>query len=209
MSTQFNDISTRLDQLALPVGAAEAHGLLCGLLCGQPSAIAKKRWFGELLDAAPAGSAAIQRFPDAVRELDVWFTQSLEALNDAELGFTPLLPEDSTTVKEQATSLADFCAGFTYGLGIASAGRGNTPLPKDTLELLQDFNAIESGATLDDSTDDAEAALIELIEYVRVGVLLMHEEGRPVAAGVAAPVSEQTQASGTAHKTSPINNQVH
>ena len=84
-------------------------------------------------------------------------------------------------------ALGEFCAGFTYGLGLATANRGNKALPTDTRELVEDFQAID-GAEMDMSasgtsgeSDNAdEDAYIELLEYVKVGVLLIHEEMKPV-----------------------------
>jgi len=54
-------------------------------------------------------------------------------------------------------------------------------LPEDTAELIEDFNEIDSTATSDTQGADEES-LIELTEYVRVGVLLINEEMQPVTA---------------------------
>lgn len=181
VNTQFDDLSALFGRLELPISASEAHGLLCGLLSAQPSAMAKRVWLTELLDAAALTPGSLGDRVDEIKALDDWFTQVLESLNDTDLNFNPLLPDDNVAVRERTRALGDFCAGFCYGVGLGTAGRNNGKLPADTAELINDFNEIDSTAT--NNIDDAdENTLIELSEYVRVGVLLIIEELQPVAA---------------------------
>lgn len=180
-NTHFDDLSALLSRLEVPVSASEAHGLLCGLLSAQPSAMAKRVWLTELLDAAALAPGSLSGRVEELKALDTWFSQVLESLNDSDLNFNPLLPEDNTDLRERTRALGDFCAGFCYGIGLGTAGRANARLPEDTAELISDFNEIDSTAS--SNIDDAdEETLIELCEYVRVGVLLISEELQPVTA---------------------------
>jgi len=181
LNTHFDDLSALLGRLEVPIGASEAHGLLCGLLSAQPSAMAKRVWLTELLDAAAVTPESLKERVGELKAVDGWFSQVLESLNDPELGFTPLLPEDSAALRDRTRALGDFCAGFCYGIGLGTAGRGNGRLPEDTTELINDFNEIDSTATSNVDGADEET-LNELCEYVRVGVLLIHEELQPIAA---------------------------
>lgn len=181
VNTHFDDLLVLLGRLEVPISPAEAHGLLCGLLSAQPSAMAKGVWLAELLDAAAITPGSLSLRTDDIKALDAWFSQVLESLNDADLNFNPLLPEDTIPVAERLRGLGDFCAGFCYGVGLGTAGRTNYKLPEDTGELIKDFNEIDSTAGNDlDGAD--EELLMELTEYVRVGVLLINEELQPVAA---------------------------
>lgn len=181
LTTHFDDLSALLSRLEVPVSVSEAHGLLCGLLSAQPSAMAKRVWLTELLDAAAITADSLSGRVDELRALDTWFSQVLESLNDPDLNFNPLLPEDNTVLRERTRALGDFCAGFCYGIGLGTAGRSSDKLPEDTAELINDFNEIDSTAT--SNIDDAdEETLSELSEYVRVGVLLINEELQPVTA---------------------------
>lgn len=181
LNTHFDDLSALLSRLEVPVSVSEAHGLLCGLLSAQPSAMAKRVWLTELLDAAAITADSISGRVDEIKALDTWFSQVLESLNDSDLSFNLLLPEDNTAVRERMRALGDFCAGFCYGVGLGTAGRSSGELPADTAELINDFNEIDSTAT--SNIDDAdEETLSELCEYVRVGVLLINEELQPVTA---------------------------
>ncbi|MEE9321813.1 MAG: UPF0149 family protein [Granulosicoccus sp.] len=178
-----NSPGSVLDRLDIPLGPSEAHGLLCGLICSLNTSAAKTRWFAELLDAASLSADAVAAKAGELRQLDEWYKRTIEGLNDSDLAFMPELPDDEVAIDVRVVALGEFCAGFTYGLGIGIAQGGNPQLPGDTREVIEDFQAIDNtdtGGT--DSTD--EAAYVELSEYVRVGVLLVHEELKPVV-GVA------------------------
>lgn len=196
MTDSYQDLGTTLARLNVPLVVSEVHGLCCGLLCSLPSTAAKTRWFTETLDAASLSADQVTLKAAEIKALDEWFGQTLSVLNGNDLDFSPLMPDDAVPVKERITALKDFCAGFTYGIGIASSQRGHTPLPQDSREIIEDFQAIEAADSMHDSetTDQINDQVLnnhansdeevynELLEYVRVGVLLVLEELRPVSA---------------------------
>ncbi len=178
VTPSIQTLSNALERLDLPLPLAEVHGLCCGLLCSMSSTAAKTRWFTELLDAASLSPDAVASRAAELKILDEWFGQTLSTLNDADMDFSPALPDDDVPVTLRTRALGDFCGGYTYGIGIALAQRGHKPLPADTREIIEDFQAIEAADVDDASTD--EAVYTELLEYVRVGVLLVLEELRPI-----------------------------
>lgn len=202
MTLSVESLANTLDHLNIPLHYSEVHGLCCGLLCALPSAAAKTRWFTELLDAGSLSADNVASKAAELKLLDEWFTETLTALNGSDLEFTPALPDDSTAASYRIRSLGDFCGGFTYGIGLALSQRGQKPLPEDTREIIEDFQAIDAvdaddpelalktGAgqaiaaqanTAKANQNEAdESAYFELLEYVRVGVLLVLEELRPV-----------------------------
>lgn len=173
------DVQATLEALQVPLSDAEAHGLACGLLCTLSAGAAKSRWFTELLDAGGLAPDALAPRAAAVHRLDRWFDATRDALNSVELSFEPLLPDDEASLPARLDALAAFCAGFTYGVGVGGAGRGNAPLPADTREVVEDFQAID-GAERDAAVTESD--VVELIEYVRVGVLVVLEDMRPTGA---------------------------
>lgn len=181
MSDLQDELSAALERLEVPLGLAEAHGLACGLLCSRPTGTAKSRWFSELLDAAGLSGAVLASRKSDLHALDAWFSAILGDLNDAELDFSLRLPGDDRPLDQRLTALGEFCAGFVYGLGIGLSAQGNPSLPADSAELVEDFMAID-GADLRGAGADPhdETSYMELVEYVRVGVLLVHEELKPV-----------------------------
>lgn len=180
VSAQYENITTSLAKLAVTISAAEAHGMMSGLLCTMPSGVAKKHWFAEMLDLAGLTPESVAGHAGELKALDSWFAESVQALNDPDMNFQLCLPGDSANFKERQFALADFCAGFNYGFGIGMSGKGNKKLPGETQEMLEDFQAIE-GADPARGDQSDENAFMELSEYVRVGVLLTHEELQPVA----------------------------
>ncbi len=171
-----------LSRLSVPVSVSEAHGIAVGLLCGQATGLAKSRWLTELLDAADMKAESVQQSAAEIRELDAWFDETVASLNDSDLGFSPEVPADSTNLSERSISLIDFCSGFNYGLGLSSGGRDTASLPSDTREVIADFQSIQN-LDLDELDDSDDEAWQELFEFLRVGVLLIHEELQPVAGG--------------------------
>lgn len=152
------------------------------------SSAAKTRWFTEILDAASLSADTVGAKASELKQLDQWFLQTLGSMNDADLDFYPCLPEEEAPVQSRVRALADFCSGFTYGIGIANASRGSKALPADTREIIEDFQAIDAAdlsefsgtAVMSSDADSGEPAYHELLEYVRVGVLLVLEELRPI-----------------------------
>ncbi len=187
MSTQFDHLSGLFRRLDVPIPVSEAQGLLCGLLCAQTTATAKKTWFVELLEAASLDPATVADRASDIKMLDDWFSEIVASLHASELTFETIGPAETIELPKRLRALGDFCAGFTYGVGLGAAARGNKSFPSDTRELIEDFNKIDSGATEDFSenaqaevSDEDESAFMELQEYVRVGVLLIQEELKPV-----------------------------
>ncbi len=164
-----------LAALGADANAAEMHGSLCGALCA----------LGELSDAdwlAMAAGAARQTPTAAEREVLLAVAeQTRSALNDSNLGFTLILPADEASLAEQALALGDWCRGFLYGLSHGGIQELET-LPGDAAEVVTDLLEI-SRIGVEDAEVEAEAAeqqLLELGEYVRMGVLLVNEELQPL-----------------------------
>ncbi len=181
-------VGRALESIGIPLSRSEAHGLACGLLCAETTAAAKSRWFTELIDAAELDAGAVAAHGESIRVIDAWFVATQEQLDAPDVVFSPVLPPDDAPFGMRIDALGDFCAGFTYGVGIGVSSRGNRALPDDSRELLADFQAIdgvERGTRDDagsgsDGAADNEADYAELVEYVRVGVLVILEELKPV-----------------------------
>jgi uncharacterized protein YgfB (UPF0149 family) len=149
--------------------AAEAHGLLAGLLCmdgGIGCGTWLERAFGpEADEPEPGGSDLLIRLHEETRR----------RLEDIQFTFEPLLPEDERPLGERAAALAEWCRGFLLGLGFGA--RGVPEWPGQCAEILRDFAEISH---LDPaaSGEADEAAYAELVEYVRVGAPIVQSELR-------------------------------
>ena len=164
-----------LRSLGLTQPAAEYHGILCGMLChGEVSDPALG--LEALGNANPAAAAGAQ---GQLRELR---SHSLGSLHDAESGFVPLLPEDEAPLPQRVEALAQWCAGFLYGLA-SKPGLQLETLSAEARELVEDFTQISGAGLGDDDQSQGETeeqAYAELVEYVRVGVQLIFLELRPM-----------------------------
>lgn len=166
----YNELGDALARAQAGVGASELHGSLVGYQCGGGSADAR-RWF-DVLEFDQDGDVAAALPPGLLeqlhRECSTW-------LADPELGFEPLLPGADTPIEARADALVEWCHGFLGGFGLAGAGHRGSLSP-DAQEILGDFGTIAATRFEYAGNEDDEAALAEVVEFIRVGALLLHAE---------------------------------
>jgi uncharacterized protein YgfB (UPF0149 family) len=157
------------------VALAEVHGGVCGALCAG-GARAARRWLEECLDdqqlvVSTAGVAA---------ELEELLGASERTLADPDLTFEPLLPDDDAPLAEQVQALALWCQGFLSGVGTTAPNAARQNVEDGSLtEILRDFAEISrAGLSEEEAAGQGQAdfALAEIHEYVRVSVAVAFEE---------------------------------
>lgn len=157
-----------LARLHVGVGASDLHGSLTGYICGGGGAGARG-WLAALeLQTDPQGDLALPAFARLYEDCAAWF-------GDPELRFEPLLPEIDTTLDARADALVEWCRGFLGGLGLAGVSK-RQGLSADAEEILHDLGTIAGSRFEYDDAEEDENALAEVIEFIRVGVLLLHAE---------------------------------
>jgi hypothetical protein len=167
----YAEISQTLSALQVGIGASELHGSLTGYLCAGGIAHAGS-WLHEL--ALDEVGDAIAEAPER-RVFERFFEHCADDLENPDLGFAPLLPADEEPMSDRAGALVEWCRGFLGGLGLSRCRIDE--LSEDGGEVLKDFGRI--AATEFDTGDTAsedEEAYAEVVEYVRVGVMLLHDE---------------------------------
>jgi len=174
----YAELEAALERAAALVGAAESHGLLCGLVCGSGRA-ERTVWMDQVLaDIEPDHPA----LPECRELLGALFTATVAQLNDSVLDFALLLPDDREPLGPRAEAAGKWCLGFLYGLGLAGV-RPDAEQPEEVGEVLRDMSEIARvQSNVDSATEEEEAAYAEIVEYLRVGVLLVNEELQPVKA---------------------------
>lgn len=165
--TDYKMMETTFSRAQTALGVAESHGALGGMLCvNRDFPVAE--WMAEVMPEEDAGTR---------RLLEAIFTATRSQLADAGMGFTMLLPPDAAPLEERVTALGRWCQGYLYGLGIA--GAEESMLPTDATGVIRDFAEI-ARITIDGTPDEeGEESYSELVEFVRMGVLLIREELRP------------------------------
>lgn len=166
-----------------PPGLAECHAVACGLLVRQSNA--RDSAYLDLL-------AALQVLPEpgpALREaLQELYTAVAGQLADDDMGFTLWLPDDEQPLDERTAALAQWCNGFLAALGSGLEGRLET-LSAEAGEALADLAEIARAQIDGDDTDapieaeEEEQAFAEIVEYIRVVVLMLREDLRGPDAG--------------------------
>ena len=168
-----DELEQKLHAATAEGGASEAHGLLAGIICagGTP---APDLWLEHLLGENTSGAAAAE----IRRQLTKLYSDILRQFNDDAFGFELLLPGDDSPLSLRTEALSQWCGGFLYGLALGGFREG-ADLPEVT-EVMKDFYDISHARFAYETTDDAdEAAYMEIVEYVRMSVLLLHEELHP------------------------------
>ena len=168
---EYDQFGCLLQESALAPTPGEAHGILCGLICGgAPNP--ERAWLNLLFPPPNSGDSQLQ---EALTGLDALARQTHDGLQGRGLSFIPLAPDDACPLVERATALYDWVRGFLFAFGVL--GIAEHDLPEQTCEVLRDFTDITrlDLGQLSESEED-ESALTELLEFVRVAAMLVYEE---------------------------------
>lgn len=164
---EYREIEMQLAGSRALTDLPEAHGTLVGALCSSDQ-MTLQDWLREIFPDGVAGAAETPML--AVFE----WTQHV--LRSGQLDFQLLLPSDDEPLGLRAAALGQWCQGFLYGLGsnpIPDIER----LPPDVAEIVRDLTTLtQIGVDEDESVDNNENAYAELVEFVRIGVQLLHDE---------------------------------
>ncbi len=153
-----------------PETVAETHAVVTGLLCGKPEQ--DERELATHLAALQVGDWTSERILD---QLGPALNQLRNELASEDLDFQLLLPTDDRPLDERTRCLAHWCSGFLTGFGAA----GPTIRSEEAGDALRMIEQIARAATDPESDQEAEeGAYTELVEFVRMAILMLREECR-------------------------------
>lgn len=175
--TDFDAVARTLAAAGSAVGAAEAHGCLCGAASARRD-YGVADWLDEIVpDGATGDTDGLRALVDA----------TLAALAGDSMEFQPLLPDDDEPLAARVEALGTWCQGYLYGFGSAGT-TGNLRLPDDVAEVLGDFAQLgRAGVVGSDEDAVEEEAYAELVEFLRAAVQLVYDELAPLRASQPAP----------------------
>jgi uncharacterized protein len=177
MQDPYQGLQAVLHRWGADPDAAELHGQVTGWLCGggQPES---GSWVSRLVLDEQFGDAPAA---EVERILAALASASWHALEDTDLGFQPLLPDDDSPLDERVAALLQWAQGFLAGLGLS--GFSIQDSADGVTEYLSDLGTI-AGSAVDEleADEEGEMALVELIEFLRMGTLLVHLSARRSAA---------------------------
>ncbi len=171
MSAQlYERVARALATLRCDVGAAECHGMLCGMLSG-PRAFEPALW----LDHVSGGERALFDDGEAHAALEALMSTTITAMADQDYDFALLVPADEAPLATRAAGFAAWCRGFLSGLGLSGIADLEA-LGEDAREFLADLSRFATLGMDADGDEDDERALVELTEFTRIGVMLIRAE---------------------------------
>ncbi len=175
MLPNYEQIQDILSYLQSPYSPEDCHGMLCAMLIVNNS-LQFKRWLDEICTQSEAEKAIEDDNQDTLCAL---FEHTKQELNDTLLNFTLLIPEENNSLKARVTSLKKWCDGFLFGLALAGV-KDLTHVPEDSMEILQDITTISQASDDEEEDEMNEVAYMDIVEYIRMGVLLINEEMHPM-----------------------------
>lgn len=169
----FYQTNEHFEQFSQLESAAFVQGMLVGQQASTPD-LTEAVWIKTLIDEGGIGSIK-ESFLMVLHQI---YQQTLTQLNSQELDFELLLPELEVAPSERIYFLADWCEGFLYGIGLGKLEKPS----KEVAEVLSDFTEIsmvEIPEITEETKKQIEQDLFELIEFVRMGAILVFDELRP------------------------------
>ena len=166
-----------LNELFFNLGAvnspSEVQGMLCGkLVCGQK--MTDEQWFSEIISFMDIEHVGLNE--EQHEALTVLHKTTRELLSKDDFSFSPLLPDDSSTLLRRSQELGFWCQGFLHGVGTSGLD-GETAFSADVADAIRDLAQISQLNVEDDEdNEENENDLMELVEYVKVAVLTIYAE---------------------------------
>ena len=170
MASQSNyaQVQCLLSEYRAVTEPAEAHGTLAGALCAT-GAYRLEDWLADILPEGAASGAATAQLRDV-------YDETRAALTGTQMQFKLLMPDDAQPMELRTEALTLWCNGFVFGLGTSGAP-DPAHLPGEAGEIVRDLAQImRAGVDEREGLEANEAALAELVEFVRVGVQVVFEE---------------------------------
>ena len=170
----YERLNECLAAVGVATGAAETHGMFCGLLCGGVGET-EGTWLGSVFDGLDPRDLRVQECERGLREAA---SETRDAIDGPEMTFMPLFPHDGSPLEERTRALQYWCQGFLYGLGLA--GTSQAILSEEAQEALRDLAEIARvDAELSENAGADEEAYMELQEFIRVVVMMLRGECMP------------------------------
>lgn len=160
-----------IEEGVLAVSPAEVHGLLAGQVAAGArfDADTLLRVVSELMDiSAPTRETT-------KLGLIGLYQCTLTQFESPDFNFELLLPDDDELLAQRAEALGSWCSGFLSGFGLHSGCQPE--LSTEAQEGIRDLAHIaQIAADSDVDSEEDEADLMEVQEYVRMAALLIFSE---------------------------------
>ena len=174
MNLDFEQLSAITGQAEIVFSPVEMHGVLAGLLVVD-KAVTESQYLECIVGEQPAVPLA-EEVTDALHQLHK-DTKVMIASEDFE--FEPLLPDDDYTLADRLNAAGDWARGFIMGLSKQGVDAKKIVSP-DVSQFIHDLTEISTSEYEVDDSEESELIYVELVEYLRMGAILLQEELQPV-----------------------------
>lgn len=157
------------------IDPAEAQGIICGIVCATGNGDADA-WLSQIIGEDEFNNLSQRHNHD---QLKAWHNTVAKQILSDDFEVQLMLPDDEDALADRIDALSDWCQGFLFGLSMCGI-RELEKLPHDAKEIMHDILQI-SNAGYDSNEDEEhnEAAYTEIVEYLRVGMIVILNELNP------------------------------
>jgi yecA family protein len=171
----YQDINKLLNRIANTINAmtpAGVHGMVCGFICAGTEMNGKALF--TLMPSKPnLDQQGLQQYRQLLLQL---YETSQQKLQSTDLDFYLLLPDDDEDLPKRSQALTDWCQGFMNAMEHSGLQLGE----HISAECYEAVQYLERLARLDyqsvEPSQQEEEAYIELVEYIRIVVLMVYTE---------------------------------
>lgn len=130
-------------------------------------------WLDHVLGNEGTGCDTPQESLDLLAQIA---EETVRAMDDPDAPFSPLLPDDDEPICERTAALIEWCEGFLFGFGMSGSAdlSGFSQEGREFVSDLKEITRMDVSSPGED--EESEGALNELVEYIKIGTLVLREE---------------------------------
>jgi uncharacterized protein len=164
----YSELEWALDKTTLKLHPSQVHGLISGILSGNTDG--NVAW-----EELVTGGKDPAKTQEVLQHL---YDATSKQLEDFLFEFQVIMPEDEDDLKDRAEALTLWCQGFLTGLKFVNI----TIVDRKPSEMTEAINDIIEIAKMNYedvvSSEEDEAAYVELVEFVRLAAILIYQDMR-------------------------------
>ena len=169
----YEYIQSALEPLRLPFGASYLYGfLIANVLQGQVDIdICLKR----LVNSLSGQNISAQLLAPIRSECETLIGMLYDHLFGDEILLDDMIPHAEMPLSARIFSISEWLRGFLYGTGeyVQQNLHEYFEVSDELLEMMDDFATLVNVQMDEDDTEENEKDFMEIIEYIKIGVLLL------------------------------------
>jgi len=172
-SSDFQTLAVAMVDQGILSSPSEVHGLMTGYIA-TGSSVDEGQVLHMVLSYLEMDSGVSSEFKTII--LEVFSTIKQQLVSD-EFEFVLVLPDDDIDdLYSRLQALAAWSQGFLVGFGTGSGGLDEKTFSDEVQEAIRDIVDVANVESEVEEEEEAEAAYIEVCEYIRVASMLIFTE---------------------------------